>query len=222
MQIAEEAIRSGAIGLIVVDSVAALTPKREIDGEVGDAHIGLLARLMSQTCRMITGPLRLTNTTIVFINQYREAMSVGSFGGPTRKATGGMALEYYSSVIIEMTRTGTNKSPTGAESNKTQAKITKNKVGAPYRIAEFDIIFGEGIDWITDVINTADSLGLITKNGKWYYLGEEKFNGIAQFVSHLKENQEALNGLKSGIHAAASTGHTVLVGVPEPESSEAE
>jgi recombination protein RecA len=95
-------------------------------------------------------------------------------------------------------------------------------VGAPYRIAEFDIIFGEGIDWITDVINTADSLGLITKNGKWYYLGEEKFNGIAQFVSHLKENQEALNGLKSGIHAAASTGHTVLVGVPEPESSEAE
>jgi recombination protein RecA len=130
MNIVEEAIRSGVIGLVVVDSVAALTPKREMDGEMGDSHMGLLARLMSQVCRKLTGILRVSNTTLLFINQFRDTMSTGGFGGPTRVPTGGKALPFYSSVIIELARIKTNKGigeDSGeAISNRTQAKITKN------------------------------------------------------------------------------------------------
>jgi recombination protein RecA len=226
MNIVEEAIRSGVIGLVVVDSVAALTPKREMDGEMGDSHMGLLARLMSQVCRKLTGILRVSNTTLLFINQFRDTMSTGGFGGPTRVPTGGKALPFYSSVIIELARIKTNKGigeDSGeAISNRTQAKITKNKVAPPYRVAEFDIVYGRGIDSVTDTIEVAEKYGLLVKNGKWYQYGDMKFNGKAQFVEYLNENKEVLDGIRRKITESIAAGHTVLVGVSEPESNDTE
>lgn len=167
LNIAETMVRSGAIDIIVVDSVAALVPKAEIDGDMGDSHVGLQARLMSQALRKITAAVSRSKCTIVFINQLRE--KVGVFYGSNETTTGGRALKFYSSVRLDIRKTETLKKSGEAVGNHVRVKVVKNKVAPPFKEAEFDIIFGRGIDRMGETVDFAVRRNIITKNGAWYY-----------------------------------------------------
>lgn len=190
MEIAEAMIRSGAIDLIVVDSVAALTPKAEIDGDMGDSHVGLHARLMSQALRKITALLGNTKCTIVFINQLRE--KVGVIYGNPEVTTGGRALKFYSTIRMDIRRVESLKSKTGVVGNRVRVRVTKNKVAPPFRETEFDIIFGKGISRTGELVDAAADAGIIEKKGAWY-----SYNGsnIAQGRDAAKEYFEANPGI---------------------------
>ncbi|MGJ4070123.1 recombinase RecA [Corynebacterium macclintockiae] len=189
LEIADMLIRSGAIDIIVVDSVAALTPKAEIDGDMGDSHVGLQARLMSQALRKMTGALYQTGTTAIFINQLREKIGV-MFGSP-ETTTGGKALKFYASVRCDIRRIQALKDGQDVVGNRTRIKVVKNKVSPPFKIAEFDILYGEGISREGSIIDLGVETGLIKKSGSWFtYDGDQLGQGKEKAREFLKNNPD--------------------------------
>jgi recombination protein RecA len=209
LEITEALVRSGAIDVLVVDSVAALVPKAELDGEMGDSHVGLQARLMSQALRKLTGTVSKSRTSLIFINQIREKIGV-MFGNP-ETTTGGRALKFYSSVRVDIRRIAAIKDGEAVTGNRTKVKIVKNKVAAPFREAEFDILYGEGISKEGDVLDQAVANNIVEKSGAWYaYAGERIGQGRENTRTFLKENREVFAKLdaelrkKLGIAAASA------------------
>jgi recombination protein RecA len=189
LEITEALVRSGAIDVLVVDSVAALVPKAELDGEMGDSHMGLQARLMSQALRKLTGTVSKSRTSLIFINQIREKIGV-MFGNP-ETTTGGRALKFYSSVRVDIRRIAAIKEGDTVTGNRTKVKIVKNKVAAPFREAEFDILYGEGISREGDVLDLAVANNIVEKSGAWYsYAGERIGQGRENTRNFLKENKD--------------------------------
>ena len=199
LEITEALVRSGAIDVVVVDSVAALVPRAEIEGEMGDSFVGLHARLMSQALRKLTGVIAKTNTVVIFINQLRE--KVGIVYGNPEVTTGGRALKYYSSVRIDIRRVEGLKDSSGQFiGNHTRAKIVKNKVAPPFREAEFDIMYGEGISLIGELIDLGVKLGLVQKSGSWYSMGETRIGqGRDSAKQYLRDNPEIAAKLEADI-----------------------
>ncbi|MFA6989174.1 MAG: recombinase RecA [Candidatus Gastranaerophilaceae bacterium] len=191
LEITEELVRSGAVDVIVIDSVAALVPKAEIEGDMGDSHMGLQARLMSQALRKLTGIVGKTKTTVIFINQLRQKIGV-VYGNP-ETTTGGNALKYYASVRMEIRKTETLKLEAGKEyGNRVKVKVVKNKVAPPFRIAEFDIIYGEGISKTGCILDVAASLDIVKKSGAWYSYNDEKIGQGREKSKEFLENTPAL------------------------------
>ena len=190
LEIAEQLIRSSAIDIIVIDSVAALTPKAEIEGEMGDNKVGLQARLMSQALRKLTSAISKTKTTCIFINQLREKIGV-MFGNP-ETTTGGNALKFYSSVRLDIRRVSQLKDGEDAIGNSVRVKVVKNKVAPPFRKAEFDIMFGEGISKLGEIIDLGVDFGVIKKSGSWFSYGDKKIGQGRDSVKDLLTNDEAL------------------------------
>ena len=199
LEIVETLIRSSGVDLLVIDSVAALTPKVEIDGDMGDAHVGLQARLMSQALRKITGVLHKMNTTVIFINQIR--MKIGNIGyGSPETTTGGNALKFYSSVRIDVRKIASLKQNEQYIGNRVRAKVVKNKVAPPFREAEFDIIFGEGISRLGEVIDYGVKLDIIDKSGAWFSYKDTKLaQGRENSKIFLKENPQIANEIEDKI-----------------------
>ncbi|HEU4981852.1 MAG TPA: recombinase RecA [Acidobacteriaceae bacterium] len=192
MEITEALVRSGAIDVLVVDSVAALVPKAELDGEMGDSHVGLHARLMSQALRKLTGTVSKSRTCLIFINQIREKIGV-MFGNP-ETTTGGRALKFYSSVRIDIRRIAAVKEGDVVVGSRTRTKIVKNKVAAPFREAEFDILYGEGISREGDVLDLAVTHNIVEKSGAWYsYSGERIGQGRENVRNFLKQNKDVFS-----------------------------
>jgi protein RecA len=200
LDIAEELIKSGSIDVIIVDSVAALTPKAEIEGEMGESHMGLQARLMSQALRKMTGFISKTNTCIIFINQLRE--KVGNVYGNPEVTTGGRALKFYSSIRLDVRRKDQLKDGGDPVGNRTHVKIVKNKLATPFKEAEFDMIYGEGISAVGSILDLATELEFIKKTGSWYSYGEEKIGqGHDKAVEYLKGNTKLTTELEEKIRA---------------------
>ena len=198
LEITEALVRSGAIDVIVVDSVAALVPRAEIEGEMGDSFVGLHARLMSQALRKLTGAVGKTNTNVIFINQLREKVGV-MYGNP-EVTTGGRALKFYSSVRIDVRRIEALKNGSEIIGNRTRAKVVKNKMAPPFREAEFDIMYGEGISLIGELIDLGVKLGLVQKSGSWYSMGETRIGqGRDAAKQYLKNNPEIADNLEAEI-----------------------
>lgn len=203
LEIAEQLIRSSAIDIIVIDSVAALTPKAELEGEMGDSKMGLQARLMSQALRKLTAAINKTNTTCMFINQLRDKIGV-MFGSP-ETTTGGNALKYYSSVRLDIRRFGQLKDGENVIGNQTRVKVAKNKVAPPFRKAEFDIMYGLGISREGEIVDLGSDLGVIKKSGSWYSYGETKLGqGREAAKETIKDNPELAEELEGLIFKALS------------------
>ena len=203
LEICEALVRSGAIDVVVVDSVAALTPRAEIEGDMGDSHVGLLARLMSQALRKLAGCIAKTNCIVIFINQLREKVGV-VYGNPEVTA-GGRALKYYSSVRIDVRRIEGLKDSSGQFiGNRTRAKVVKNKVAPPFREAEFDIMFGEGISKVGEVLDLGAKLGVVQKSGAWFNYGETRLGqGRDNAKTFLKENPAIMAEIEALVRANA-------------------
>lgn len=198
LEICEMLVRSGALSVVVIDSVAALVPKAEIQGEMGDSHVGLQARLMSQALRKLTGIINKTNTSVVFINQLREKVGI-MFGNP-EVTTGGRALKFYSSMRLDVRRIETIKSGDQMIGNRTRVKVVKNKVAPPFKMAEFDIMYGLGISREGDVLDCAVEGGIVSKSGAWYSYGDERIGqGRENVKNYLSENPELLEELERSI-----------------------
>ncbi|MBD0020933.1 recombinase RecA [Gordonia pseudamarae] len=198
LEIADMLIRSGALDILVIDSVAALVPKAEIEGEMGDSHVGLQARLMSQALRKMTSALNQSKTTAIFINQLREKIGV-MFGSP-ETTTGGKALKFYSSVRLDVRRIETLKDGTDAVGNRTRVKVVKNKVAPPFKQAEFDILYGHGISKEGSLIDLGVAEGFIRKSGSWYtYEGDQLGQGKENARNYLKENPETADEVEKKI-----------------------
>lgn len=196
LEIADTLVQTGDIGVIVFDSVAAMVPRAEIEGEFGQAHVGLQARLMSQALRKLTGIASKSNTLIIFINQLRY--KVGVIYGSPETTPGGNALKFYASVRLDIRRKETNKDKDGDSiSNRVNVKVVKNKVAPPFKIAEFNIVFGEGADKIGSMINVAVEWDVVRRSGAWYsYEGEQIGQGLEKTVTYLKENPKTLEQIK--------------------------
>lgn len=195
LEICDMLVRSGALDVIVIDSVAALVPKAEIQGDMGDAHVGLQARLMSQALRKITGSINKSNTCVIFINQLRE--KVGVVYGSPEVTTGGRALKFYSSMRLDVRKTETIKVGDNITGNRTKVKVVKNKVAPPFKQAEFDIMYGEGISKEGDVLDSAVETKLIDKAGSWYsYKGERIGQGRENIKTYLKDHPELVDELE--------------------------
>src|SRR6478752_3060881 len=198
LEIAENLIRSGAIDIVVIDSVAALTPKSEIEGEMGDSRMGLQARLMSQALRKLTGTISKTNCTVFFINQLREKIGV-MFGNP-ETTTGGNALKFYASVRLDIRRSTQIKDGENVIGNRTKVKIVKNKVAPPFKVAEFDIMYGEGVSKTGEILDLAVEFEIIKKSGSWFSYGETKLGqGRDAVKSLIKDNPELADELEEKI-----------------------
>ena len=193
LEITETLVRSGALDIIVIDSVAALVPKSEIEGEMGDAQMGMQARLMSQAMRKLTGVISKSNVCVIFINQIREKIGV-MFGNP-ETTTGGRALKFYSSVRLDIRRTASVKDGDEVTGSRVKVKVVKNKVAPPFREAEFDIMYGSGISTEGDLADMAINLGMIEKSGTWFTLGQERIQGRENLKRFLIENPEVLKDL---------------------------
>jgi recombination protein RecA len=201
LEIAEALVRSGAIDVLVVDSVAALVPKAELDGEMGDSHVGLQARLMSQALRKLTGIVAKSHTCLIFINQIREKIGV-MFGNP-ETTTGGRALKFYASVRIDIRRIGAIKDGDQVVGSRTRVKIVKNKTAAPFREAEFDMMYGEGISREGDLIDLAVNNNLLEKSGSWFsYKGERVGQGRENAKQFLKDNKDITAKLEAEVRKA--------------------
>jgi recombination protein RecA len=206
LDVLETLTRSGAVDLIVVDSVAALTPKSEIEGDMGDTHVGLQARLMSQALRKLTAILHKTNTTVIFINQIRMKIGTMGYGSP-ETTTGGNALKFYCSVRIDVRRIATLKQGESSIGNRVKAKVVKNKVAPPFRQAEFDIMFGEGISFIGELIDYGVKMDIIDKSGAWFSYGSEKLGqGKENAKITIKENPEMMAEIEGKIKEALGFG----------------
>jgi len=204
LEIADNLIRSGAVDIIVIDSVAALTPKAEIEGEMGESKMGLQARLMSQALRKLTANINKTKTCVIFINQLREKIGV-MFGNP-ETTTGGNALKFYASIRLDIRRIGQIKEGEDAQGNHTRVKVVKNKVAPPFKKAEFDIMYGEGISKIGEIIDLGVELNIIKKSGSWFSYGETKLGqGREGVKTILKDNAELALELEGKIMEALST-----------------
>jgi recombination protein RecA len=222
LEITEALVRSGAIDVLVVDSVAALVPKAELDGEMGDSHMGLQARLMSQALRKLTGTVSKSRTSLIFINQIREKIGV-MFGNP-ETTTGGRALKFYSSVRVDIRRIAAVKEGDTVVGSRTKVKIVKNKVAAPFREAEFDILYGEGISREGDVLDIAVAQNIVEKSGAWYsYAGERIGQGRENTRGYLKENKDIFAKLDAEVRKKLGIGAHAAAEVPEvPEAGPAE
>ena len=213
LEIVEALVRSNAIDVLVVDSVAALVPKAELDGEMGDSHMGLQARLMSQALRKLTGTVSKSRTCLIFINQIRDKIGV-MFGNP-ETTTGGKALKFYSSVRIDIRRIGAVKDGDSVVGSRTKVKIVKNKVAAPFRDAEFDILYGEGISREGDVLDLAVLHNIVDKSGAWYsYQGERIGQGRENVRAFLKDNRDIFKRVDTEIRKKLGIGGGVDVDVP--------
>jgi recombination protein RecA len=198
LEITDMLVRSGAVDVIVVDSVAALTPKAEIEGEMGDSHVGLKARLMSQALRKLTGTIKRTNAMVVFINQIR--MKIGVMFGNPETTTGGNALKFYSSVRLDIRRIGAIKKGDEVIGNQTRVKVVKNKVAPPFRQAEFEILYGSGISRQGEVIDLGTAHNLIEKSGSWYsYKGDRIGQGKDNVRQFLLDNPEIAREIETGL-----------------------
>ena len=211
LEIADMLIRSGGIDIIVIDSVAALVPKAEIEGEMGDSHVGLQARLMSQALRKITGALSATGTTAIFINQLRE--KIGVFFGSPETTTGGKALKFYASVRIDVRRIETLKEAGAPVGNRTRAKVVKNKMAPPFKQAEFDIVYGKGISREGSIIDMGVEAGIVRKSGSWFTYGDDQLGqGKENVRQFLGDNPELANEIEQKILIALG-----IAEEPEPE-----
>jgi recombination protein RecA len=207
LEITDMLIRSGSIDVVVIDSVAALVPRAEIEGEMGDSHVGLQARLMSQALRKLTGALSNTNTTAIFINQLRE--KIGVFFGSPETTAGGKALKFYASVRLDIRRIETLKEGTDAVGNRTRVKVVKNKLASPFKQAEFDIMFGEGISREGGLIDFGVEQDIVKKSGAWYtFDGEQLGQGKENSRRYLKDNPEMADIIEKKIR------HKLGIGVP--------
>lgn len=205
LEIVELLTRSGAVDVIVVDSVAALVPRAEIEGEMGDSHVGLQARLMSQALRKLTGVLAKSRTTAIFINQIREKIGV-LYGNP-ETTPGGRALKFYASVRMEVRRKGDVKVGVERVGSRVRVKVTKNKVAPPFREAEVDIIFGRGIDKLGDLVSVASDLGVVVKSGSWFsYAGERLGQGKERAVEFLTSNPEMVRAIREQVMGELTQG----------------
>ncbi|MCY3542236.1 MAG: recombinase RecA [Gammaproteobacteria bacterium] len=200
LEICDMMVRSGAIDVIVIDSVAALTPKAELEGEMGDSHVGLQARLMSQALRKMTANIKNSNTLVIFINQIRSKIGV-MFGSP-ETTTGGNALKFYASVRLDIRRIGQIKEGDEVQGNQTRVKVLKNKVAPPFRQAEFQILYNEGINYVGEILDMAVDQGLLEKSGTWYSFNEERIGqGRRNAELWLKNNSEVTNEIEAKIRA---------------------
>ncbi|MFN3712803.1 MAG: recombinase RecA [Alcanivoracaceae bacterium] len=200
LEITDMLVRSGAVDVIIIDSVAALVPKAEIEGEMGDAHVGLQARLMSQALRKITGSVKNANCLVIFINQIR--MKIGVMFGNPETTTGGNALKFYASVRLDIRRVGAVKQGDEVVGNETRVKVVKNKVAPPFRQADFQILYGHGINVLGEIVDMGVQLGLIDKSGAWYaYKGDKIGQGKQNACDYLKENQKVREEIEAEIRA---------------------
>ncbi|MDO4594317.1 MAG: recombinase RecA [Tissierellia bacterium] len=198
LDIAESLVRSNAVDLVVIDSVAALVPRSEIEGEMGDSHVGLQARLMSQALRKLTGAIAKSNATVIFINQLREKVGV-MFGNP-ETTTGGRALKFYSSVRLDIRRVQSIKEGDDIIGNRTRVKVVKNKVAPPFKVVEFDIMYGTGISKSGVILDTATDLDIVEKAGSWYsYNGEKLGQGREKVKKYIEENDDIREEIESKI-----------------------
>ena len=199
LEIAEALLKSGAIDVLIIDSVAALVPRAEIDGEMGDSHVGLQARLMSKAMRKLVGIIKKFNSTVIFINQLREKVGV-QFGNP-ETTTGGRALKFYASVRLDVRRIESIKVKDEVVGNRTRVKVMKNKVAPPFKQAEFDIMYGQGIDRVGEIIDIGVEEGVIEKSGSWFSYGEERLGqGRENAKTYLKENLELLERVEKDLY----------------------
>ncbi|MGA2141855.1 MAG: recombinase RecA [Brevinematales bacterium] len=218
LEIVESLIRSGAVDLIVVDSVAALVPKAEIDGNMGDAQMGLQARLMSQALRKLTAIISKSKTALIFINQIR--MKIGVVYGNPETTTGGMALKFYSSIRIEIRKIEALKKGEENYGNKVRAKVVKNKMSAPFKQAEFDIIFGKGISKIGCLIDAAVSSGVILRKGTWYFLGEDRISqGRDNLIKEIEDKPPLLKKVEELVRKKLAEGTDVISYGKEPPAA---
>ncbi len=201
LEITEQLVRSGALDVVVIDSVAALLPRSELEGEMGESSVGVVARLMSQALRKLAGVVSKTGCIVIFINQLREKIGV-MYGNP-ETTPGGRALKYFSSVRIDMRRIETLKNGSEMIGNRTRAKIVKNKVAPPFREAEFDILYGQGISKVGEIIDLAAKLGLIDKAGAWFTVGDARLQGRDNVKNYLLENPEVCDRLEQQIRENA-------------------
>ncbi|RIK38506.1 MAG: recombinase RecA [Chloroflexi bacterium] len=202
LEICETLVRSGAIDVIVIDSVAALVPRAEIDGDMGDSHVGLQARLMSQALRKLTGAISRSRTAVIFINQLR--MKIGVMFGNPETTTGGNALKFYSSVRMDIRRIEAIKTGTDTVGNRVRVKVVKNKVAPPFRQAEFDIMYNEGISKAGSVLDVATDMGIVRKSGAWFYLGDERLGqGRENAKAFLAANPDVQEEIESRVRSAS-------------------
>ncbi len=209
LEIVDTLVRSGAVDIIVLDSVAALTPRAEIEGEMGDAHVGLQARLMSQALRKITATVSRSKTTVIFVNQTRMKIGVPSYMNP-ETTTGGTALKFYASVRIDIRRIGSVKEGEEISGNRVRAKVVKNKVAPPFREAEFDVIFGIGISQEGELIDLGSKLKVVEKSGTWFsYDGERLGQGRENSRAFLKDNPEVMEKIKKEVFSKGGTAREI-------------
>ena len=205
LEIAEALVHSGAIDVIVIDSVAALTPQQEIDGDMGASHVGLQARLMSQAMRKLSAAISKSNCVVVFINQLREKVGI-AYGNP-EVTPGGRALKFYASVRIEIRKGETLKSGNEIYGNHVRCKVVKNKVAPPFKTAEFDILYGKGISKVSELIDMGTVLGIVEKSGSWFsYDGQRIGQGREKAIAFLEENEEVASAIEAKVRAAAQSG----------------
>jgi len=219
LEIADTLVRSGAIDVLVVDSVAALVPKAELEGEMGDSHMGLQARLMSQALRKLTATISRSNTLVIFINQIRMKLGV-MFGNP-ETTTGGNALKFYASVRMDIRRIGAIKDKEDVIGNQTRVKIVKNKVAPPFKTVDFDIMYGEGISKTGELVDLGVKAGIVDKAGAWFsYNGEKIGQGRENAKIFLKEHPDVADEIEKKIRADAGHLTTEMIGSDEPEAEE--
>ncbi|MFY9288827.1 MAG: recombinase RecA [Alphaproteobacteria bacterium] len=221
LEIADTLVRSGAIDVLVVDSVAALVPRAELEGEMGDSHMGLQARLMSQALRKLTGSISKSNCMVIFINQIR--MKIGVMFGNPETTTGGNALKFYASVRLDIRRIGAIKEREVVVGNQTRVKVVKNKMAPPFRVVEFDIMYGEGVSKNGELLDLGAQAGVIEKSGAWFsYDGERIGQGRENAKQYLREHPEMAAAIEAKVRANAGLVADAMMGTPEADSKEEE
>ena len=221
LEIVDMLTRSGAMDILVVDSVAALTPRAELNGDMGDSHMGLQARLMSQALRKLTSAISRTNTTVIFINQLR--MKIGVMFGNPETTTGGNALKFYASVRLDVRRTGAIKKGEDVLGNDTKVKVVKNKMAPPFKLAKFSIMYGEGISHVGEVVDMGVEFGHVKKSGAWYAVGTERIGqGRDNAIQYLKDHPDMLNDIEGKVREELGLPEASVKAVKEENASDAE